>query len=175
MTADAAAVRGPLCVVDDCSLTGLRFKEVLARSASTHVVFAHLYSHPDLRCGILGANRRAPPLAARDLAGLPGADVLPIHDEGVAHAWEPLALTRAYWSGATAPIAFVWSEPLIHIRDSFSGQVESGWRFVPPHLCTKNRMDLGYPCVLRCPGVGRRLRSWLPASLTVRCGWFGRR
>ena len=159
MAADASTVSGPLCVVDDCSLTGLRFKQVLARSPSAHVVFAHLYSHPDLRRGILERESRVRCcLAARDLAVMPGGQCPSPHEE----TWEPMPLTRAYWSGAAAPIAFAWSEPVIHVRDPFSGQVESGWRFASPQRCTKNRVDLGVPLG---PAAPRRWQA--PEDLVV--------
>src|SRR5215203_3670477 len=42
----------PLVVVDDCAFSGVRFGQFLARCESRRVVFAHLYSHPDLRTEI---------------------------------------------------------------------------------------------------------------------------
>ncbi len=163
MATDAATVPGPLCVVDDCSLTGLRLQEMLTRTANSHVIFAHLYSPPGLRHGILDREPRVRCcLAARDLAEIAGAHPVAPPGAGGAHLWEPLPLTRAYWSGSAAPIAFAWSEPLIHIRDPFSGRVESGWRFAPPHRCTKNRIDLGAPVR---PAVSRRWQA--PEDLVV--------
>src|SRR5687768_10417176 len=38
----------PLVVVDDCSLSGARFRNFLQADEHPQVVFAHLYSHHDL-------------------------------------------------------------------------------------------------------------------------------
>ena len=45
----------PLVIVDDCALSGARFGRELKSAGSRAVVFAHLYSHPELRSAILRA------------------------------------------------------------------------------------------------------------------------
>jgi len=134
----------PLCIVDDCALTGLRFAEFLATVGNERVVFAHLYSHPALRRGIQAAEPRVQAcIAAHDLAGLaPGPDATAAAGDDHPAGWPAMPVTGRYWAGSAAPVIFAWSEPEIHVRDPFTGEVESGWRFAPPHRCLKHQVEL---------------------------------
>ena len=48
----------PIVVVDDCALTGSRFRQVLQLLPHERVIFAHLYSHPTLRQAITSQEPR---------------------------------------------------------------------------------------------------------------------
>ena len=81
---------GPTVIVDDCALTGLRFREVLADVAAPHVVFAHLYSAPELRHALEADLRIATVIAARNLTDRAPA----LLGDGYA-AWRDRWATRA--------------------------------------------------------------------------------
>lgn len=137
----AGASDRPLVVVDDCALSGLRFREFLrarAAGAST-VVFAHLYSHPDLRREV---ERReavvAAAVAARDLR-----DVAPeIYGEELSAwraRWRERDAENVYMIGRFEHLAFPWSEPDLTFWDETEQGARLGWRLVPPEACLKNR------------------------------------
>ncbi len=83
----------PLVVVDDCALSGARFHRFLRQIDHPSVVFATLYSHPELRAAIrLREPRVAACLSARDLDGRR------IGDSGAADEY--------YWSGEVETLCF---------------------------------------------------------------------
>ncbi len=136
-----------LVVVDDCALTGYRFGTRLAASPHREVVFAHLYSHPDLRRAIVAAEPRVVAcVAAHDLADH-AAESHP--DETDREAWrrrwhERLGPGR-YWVGRPELVSFAWSEPARPTWNPAVDRVEEGWRLLPPHLCLGNRVRLVAP------------------------------
>ena len=152
LRADLDAFR-PLFVVDDCALTGARLAGQLARVRSREVVFAHLYSHPDLRRAVQQREERVMAcLAARDLAEIDS----PIADPGERRAWEDrwrerLGEGRRYWIGRPEPVCFAWNEPDRPFWNAFTERVESGWNLLPPHLCLKTRSRLAGPPPLEGP------------------------
>jgi hypothetical protein len=132
---------GPVVVVDDCAISGLRFGEFLRdRIAEAEtVVFAHLYSHPGLRRAIEAREPRVGAVvAARDLR-----DLAPeIHHEDLQEwrsRWEERSPDGAYWIGQPEHVAFAWSEPDLGFWDASTGSTRVGWRLVPPEACLKNR------------------------------------
>jgi hypothetical protein len=132
----------PLVVVDDCSLTGLRFRQFVEGRTEQPLVFAHLYSHPDLRTAIVASDPRVTAvLAANDLADH-APDLL---GDGYT-AW--LARWKArdsgsYWIGRPGKVCFAWSEPSFTFWNPVTLDEEEGWRLVPPGACLKNRIDSG--------------------------------
>lgn len=133
----------PLVVVDDCALTGFRFGQFLERCASSQIIFASLYAHPDLRAAIVAREPRV-------LACLSAQD---LHDYGTERwgeeypAWRERQLTRLgkgrYWVGQTEHLCFPWNEPDRSVFNPATGKLEPGWRIVPPELCLKNRLPPG--------------------------------
>ena len=133
----------PLVVVDDCALTGLRFARFVERYRDYDIVFAPLYSHPDLRAAI---EEREPHV----LACMSAQD---LHD----HApeafgdeypqWRSQWLDRSdeacYWIGQPDRVCFPWNEPDIAIWNEAASQEQQGWRVVPPAWCLKNRAAPG--------------------------------
>jgi hypothetical protein len=135
----------PLLLVDDCALSGARFCSALSASASSQVVFAHLYSHPDLRAAIAAREPRVERcVAAADLADhareLYGDD----YPRWLASGRDHLGAGR-YWLGLPDLVGFAWSEPDRPIWNPVSGALERGWRLLPPHSCLKARAELGPP------------------------------
>ena len=131
----------PVVVVDDCALSGLRFREFLrsrATGAST-VVFAHLYSHPDLRREVERREARVlAAVAARDLR-----DVAPeIYGEELStwrDRWKERDAENVYMVGRFEHLSFPWSEPDLTFWDESEQRARLGWRLVPPEACLKNR------------------------------------
>ena len=131
----------PLVVVDDCALSGRRFWQFLRARASRadEVVFAHLYSAPDLRQAVEEREARVvAALAARDLQDLS----VEIHGDDIADwraRWKELDGEEVYLVGRFEHIAFPWSEPDLAVWEPALGQPIAGWRLVPPEACLKNR------------------------------------
>ncbi len=125
--------------IDDCAISGLRCAEFLAEETAERVVFAHLYSHPDLRAAV---ERREPRvqacLGARDLADYAPEDLGAEYDMWKSD-WESRSDQRAYWAGHPEHICFPWNEPDITVLNRAANRTEAGWRVVPPDSCVKNR------------------------------------
>jgi hypothetical protein len=144
----------PLVVVDDCSLSGARFGRFLRSADSSQVVFAHLFSHPDLRTAILAQEQRVVAcVAARDLRDL-APEVYPDREDY--QAWQARWRQRLggprYWIGLPELVIFPWSEPDWPYWNPLTEQVENNWRFAPPDRCLKNwgRLKLP-PRAVECP------------------------
>lgn len=129
----------PLVIVDDCALSGLRFGRFLEGVENRRVVFASLYSPPELRRAIEGRERREVTcLSAHDLrdhapASL-GEEYPPWRER-----WMERMDERGYWVGQPDHVCFAWNEPDIGIWNPVNVREESGWHLVPPDLCLKNR------------------------------------
>ena len=137
---------GPLILVDDCALSGLRLRQELARLGTSRrsVVVAHLYSAPELRQAVMEAEPRVTAcIAAGDLADR-SREVFADPDE---HAdwlrrWQDRLGASRYWLGLPELIAFAWGEPDRPFWNAETGRVEDGWRLVAPHRCFKARARL---------------------------------
>jgi hypothetical protein len=132
----------PLVIVDDCAFSGVRFGEFMERCESRRVVFAHLYSPPELRDAIEAREPRVDCLGVRDLRD---RAVENLGDEYPAwrERWMERMDRRGYWVGQPDHVCFAWNEPDIDIWNPVTEREESGWRFVPPELCLKNRSAPG--------------------------------
>ncbi len=163
---------GPLFLVDDCALTGARFASRLKTTDHREVVFVHLYSHPDLRRAIEEKEERVVAcVAARDLTDMaPESFPDPERLAEWRRKWRE-RLGERYWYGQPEPVCFAWNEPDRPFWNEATGEVEDGWRLLPPHLCLKTRAALGGPP----PGV-QEPREWQApddssaASLTASSG-----
>lgn len=130
----------PLVVVDDCSISGNRFKCFLDESQAQKVVFAHLYSHPTLRKNILNREPRVVGcLSAHDLH-----DYAPERLGGDYASWYQRWTERlgddCYFFAQPEHVCFAWSEPEFTYWDPQSQLDELGWRMLPPRLCLNSRM-----------------------------------
>lgn len=120
----------PLVVVDDCALSGARFAAFLRGNPVRQVVFAHLFSPPALRSAIESTEPSVLAcLAAHDLENA---------DE-TRESWRQRLDGRRYGPGTGARIAFPWNEPDRLIWNPGTGEVELGWKLVPPERCLKQR------------------------------------
>jgi hypothetical protein len=128
----------PVVVVDDCSLSGARLRRFLRELPTGEpVVFAHLYSTPELRGAVEEAEDRVLAcVAAHDLR-----DLAPeLHGAGYV-AWRDRWARRNlddYWTGHPEPVCFAWNEPDVNVWNPVTGVAEAGWRLVPPDRCLKN-------------------------------------
>ena len=144
LTGSTAADR-PLLLVDDCALSGTRFRRALAESRASRVVFGQLYSHPALRAAIVEAEDRVEAcVAAADLEDhardLYGDDYERWRASGRDHLG-----SGPYWVGLPDLVCFAWSEPDRPIWNPVSRALEEGWRLLPPHRCLDARTELGPP------------------------------
>jgi hypothetical protein len=128
----------PLCLVDDCAISGARFSRHLQHWRERRIVFAHLYSHPELRAEI---ERQEPAVlacvSAHDLV-----DHAPEHLGAEYDAWKQRWRERpgaGYWTGQPDYVCFAWNEPDLVVWNPGEARDEVPWRFLPPRLCLKNR------------------------------------
>ncbi len=129
----------PLVVVDDCSLTGARFSQFINTCENQLVVFAPLYSHPDLRTTIESRESKVlASVSAQDLYDS-GPEQLKDRYPAWKERWRHHLKGHRYWVGLCEHVCFAWNEPDRFLWNPASQQVEAGWRIVPPELCLKNR------------------------------------
>jgi hypothetical protein len=128
----------PLVIVDDCAITGSRFREILRQCDRNRVIFAHLCSPPALREALLARE----PAVSHAVAVHDLQDLAPDRMGPDYAAWRELAESRSgadrYWIGQVEGIVFPWNEPDHNFWNPVTGQLEWGWRVVPPELCIKN-------------------------------------
>lgn len=129
----------PLVVVDDCAISGLRFGRFLESCPDRQLIFAHLFSHPELRQAI---EAREPSVMScvsahdtHDYAPEAFGEDYPAWKE----RWWKRSDPRAYWVGQPEHICFPWNEPDVAIWNSATEREERGWQLAPPELCLKNR------------------------------------
>ena len=125
-----------LVVVDDIALTGERFKHHLAAYRhDADVVFAPLFSHPDLRSAIAANEPRV-------VACVSGADLPTRHpaDEQTLDAWQRQHGQRTYGVRvSSAHLCFPWKEPSRFVWDPQAGELRRCWRVLPPSRCLETR------------------------------------
>lgn len=124
-------------VVDDCSLSGLRFRDTIGALRAETVIFAPLFSHPDLRKAIEASESKV-------LSCLSGGDLIDVTERLDAEervtwrrTWEET--NKGYWTGQPEHVVFPWSEPDIGIMDAETHLVSQGWYIAPPSLCLHHR------------------------------------
>ncbi|HYU35246.1 MAG TPA: PqqD family peptide modification chaperone [Thermoanaerobaculia bacterium] len=165
-----AVSNSPLVVIDDCAQSGARFGAFLASRPEPQVIFAHLFSHPDLRAAIEKRETRVVAcMAARDLR-----DYLPeTFTDGFAEAhrrWVARLGPQRYWVGDCERLCFPWNEPEHVIRNLAAADLEAAWKLVPPPYCFKPGAAAAKPDVQVQPAGRGRLRP-SPAVLFGR--WNG--
>ena len=129
----------PLVVVDDCVFTGSRLSYFLQCNPDRKVVFAHLYSHPELRANILATEPNVIDcLSACDIKDYAPEDLGNNYSTWRSHSLANLNGTR-YWVGKTDRIGFAWNEPDRFFWNPLTQKMEASWLLVPKELCLKNR------------------------------------
>jgi hypothetical protein len=148
----------PLIVVDDCAYTGARFGQFLKNRQSEQVVFAHLYSHPDLRSAI----RKNEPsvidcISSHDLSDY-GEETLGDQYESWRESWLGwLSDMSRYWLGHVDYVCFPWGEPDHSSWNLALGVGEKQCYIIPPEFCLKNKTriaDMPLPVQIQPEGVG---------------------
>lgn len=136
-----------LVVVDDAAYSGARFAQFLHSVNNEKVIFAHLYSHPDLRAAILQAEPRVIAcLSAYDLQDLAPTRYAPESEyQTWKERWRQRARRPVYWMGLPEMVIFPWSEPDRPVWNPATKQVEEGWWLTAPDRCLKNWARLGVP------------------------------
>lgn len=141
-TLDAASADGTLFIVDDCSLSGVRFRESLGSTAANSVVFCPLYA-PRALCEAIVAKE---PRVVDCLAGADIRDTSPGQGDAEYAAWKQRRLAQvgsdAYWLGQPLGVAFAWCSPQTRRWDDIHGRFEEGWNVVPTSRCLQRRLLL---------------------------------
>ena len=134
----------PLVVVDDCALSGSRFSRFLQECTCPQILFAPLYSHPDLRKAIVDQEPRVIGcVSAYDLKDLAPTRYGEDYPQWHKQATERMKSHR-YWIGQTEEICFPWNEPDHNFWNPVTEQMEDCWRLFPPQRCLKNRLAAAY-------------------------------
>ncbi|EWH00874.1 hypothetical protein Q427_17095 [Halomonas sp. BC04] len=141
-TLDAAADDRTLFAIDDCCLSGTRFRESLNRIATHSVVFCPLYA-PEALCSSIASRE---PRVVNCLPGASLRDTSPTPDDAGYSAWKHQRLSRLvaddYWLGQPLGVAFSWCTPQTRRWDETEGRFMEGWDVVPPSRCLKRRLLL---------------------------------
>jgi hypothetical protein len=129
----------PLVVVDDCALSGSRFMRTRAQYPQHELVFAPLYSHPDLRHNLAKAEPQV-------LSCISGED---LQDHGLRimgsdyEAWQArnqaLLPGQRHWLGLPDYLCFPWNEPDHLLWNPLTEELEQSWHLLSPTHCLKNR------------------------------------
>ncbi|MFQ5680298.1 MAG: PqqD family peptide modification chaperone [Gemmatimonadota bacterium] len=128
----------PLVVVDDCALTGFRFRAFLRQHPRDQILFAPLCSPPELRAAILAQESRV----TACVTGLDLRDHAPTLLGAEHPEWQDRWLRRSpdsYWVGQPDRVGFPWSEPDVTVWNPVTRSEQPGWRVFPPSRCVKNR------------------------------------
>ena len=128
-----------LVIVDDCALSGVRFRDMIARTNASRVVCCTLFAPRELCRAVECAEARVETcIAAEDLV-----DLAPERHGDAYAEWRAERTSSArenrYWVGIPEYIGFAWSEPETR---AWGADVEldmPGWNVLPPELCLKRR------------------------------------
>lgn len=133
----------PLVIVDDCAYSGNQFARMLEQFKTRKIIFAHLYSSPQLRQALLDKEKRVVDcIAAHDLH-----DLAPEHF-GKRYSrwrktWSTRPLGKRYWIGDTEMVCFPWTQPDRLVWNTKTRSAERSWKFLPADKCLKHRRELG--------------------------------
>ena len=129
----------PWVVVDDCAYTGSRLYAFLQSHSQQQVIFAHLYSHPELRRAIATCEPRVVAcLSAQDIYDYAPGDLGDNYQAWQEHSLFNLSGFR-YWVGKTDHVCFRWNEPDRFFWNPITETMEGCWLLVPKELCLKNQ------------------------------------
>jgi hypothetical protein len=163
-TADVGGSAGPLVLVDDGAISGLRLREAVRSLDAERVVVGLLCAHPDLPASL----QRAEPAVVACVTALDLAD------HGAAILGEEEAAWRARWTERVPQrlvtrlldlVVYPWSEPDVRLWNAVSGAVEGSWGLAPPEVCLRTRrrapaIEVQHADAL--PGVARLAAAVVP-------------
>ena len=129
-----------IVVVDDCSLTGLRFARFLEAWPGHRIAFAPLYSHPDLRRAIVAREPEVIACESGDDLHDHAPERLGREYEAWRRRWTLRSDPGCYWVGQPDHLCFAWSEPTVAFWNEVTGKEEAGWRIGSPERCYANRL-----------------------------------
>jgi len=127
----------PLVVVDDCAISGHRLSTAMRTWKDRQIIFAPLYSAPELRTAIETRE-------ARVIACISAQDLVDYSQEpedgkqAFDEIWRRRLGEDRYWMGLPEYICFAWNEPDRLFWNPVLQKVESGWKILPPEICIKN-------------------------------------
>ena len=128
-------------VVDDCALSGVRFREFLTSHNLDSVVFCPLYAP----AGLCEAIQRAESGVEACLNAVDLRDVAPQRFGEAYPQWLEQRRQRAgksaYWLGIAEYVAFAWCEPQSKFWDDEAGCYRASWNLLPPSLSLKRRKE----------------------------------
>jgi hypothetical protein len=127
----------PIVVVDDCAISGERFSAFMESCGQREVIFAPLYSHPELRAAV---GRLGLPItgciSARDLGDY--SDEVDGGTETYRKTWSGRFGDDRLWIGLPEYLCFSWNEPDRPFWNPVTEMTECGWTLLPPWRCLKN-------------------------------------
>ena len=125
-----------LVVVDDCALTGKRFAQFLQEHQNNEIIFAPLYSSPELRSAITAQEPRVS--ACIGVHDLKSSEFLVQEDHGAFQEIFRSPDKSDYWTGLTEYLCFAWNEPNFVFFNQVTQKVEGYWTLFPHEICLKN-------------------------------------
>lgn len=128
-------------IVDDCALSGLRFRQFLTSRDLDSVIFCPLYAP----AGLCEAIQRAEPGVEACLNAVDLHDVAPQRFGETYPQWLEKRKERvgksAYWLGIPEYVAFAWCEPQAKFWDADIGCYRASWNLLPPSLSLKRSKE----------------------------------
>lgn len=121
-------------VVDDCALSGVRFRQFLSSRGLPAVIFCPLFAP----AGLCEAIARAEPKVEACLNAVDLRDVAPERFGQAYPQWLEQRRARVgeagIWLGITEYVAFAWCEPQSKFWDEEAGCYRASWNLLPPSL-----------------------------------------
>lgn len=143
--------RKALILVDDCALSGLRFKEALSSIDDRQVVLATLFSPAPLRAAI----EKAEAAVVACVSGVDLIDFAEVMSQEQRKEWVERWRDRGeiYWTGQPEHLVFPWGETDLGMWNPSTSTVEPGWQIGPPSLRLA-KPDSDHKVQLVDPGTG---------------------
>ena len=128
-------------VVDDCALSGVRFRQFLTSRDLESVIFCPFYA-PAALCEAI---ERAEPAVEACLNAVNLRDEAPQRFGDAYPQWLEQRRERvgqsAYWLGIPEFVAYAWCEPQSKYWDSEVGCYRESWKLLPPSLSLNRRQE----------------------------------
>ena len=135
----------PLVLVDDCVISGVRFRQQWDHIGSRRLILATLFA-PDDFCSriVSGADTSRKP--ARQFEHVSAVTLPDLAQELYGNAygawysrWQERQEGQGLWIGQPEHLCFAWSEPESSFYNAATGELERGFSFVPAGRCLRAR------------------------------------